>query len=346
MVRIRRLLVEDFRCWGRWERDGLGEAPLVLCCGPNGVGKTSLLEAVSVLGGGKGLLGADAKAQVRDGAHGWRVFAELDDGTTLAVGWDGKVKTSLRDGKAVDNGALAEALPLVWLAPRLDRLFLDEPRVRRDWLDGWAALVDPAHGRAVEIWQRHKKARLKLLLDGADADWLGAEERLAAEWGVKVLRGRVSFAAALGGEGVALAWQGAALEVLDAADPVGALRGKLERSRPADLRMGRTCAGPDTAVLDGLVEVEGVKVKLSRASSGQHKLGLVRLLGAQAARVRAARGVAPLVVLDELGAHLDAARKEEALDGLLRAGCQIWGSDVVGVGGYEIVLAETMKEKV
>jgi len=345
-MRIERLVMTHFRNQRERVLEDLGGADVVALIGPNGAGKTSILEAVSVLGGGRGILSAEAKALLawevpkNQRAMGWGVVAGDMDGRTVAVGWkpksDAGKKDVLVDGNRVSGDVLACEVPLVWLAPALDRLFFESLGVRREWLDDLTAALVPGHAEAVRRYTGHLRGRMKLLqTEGVEDDWLAAEEFSAARWGVKILEGRATYCEALTGfgEGVALRLEGAGLAVLDDDDRVAALAGKFARSRDIDRRMGRTMSGANTVDVVGHVVIEGGrKVALATASSGQHKRGLVGLLMAHARLVRDRLGVAPLVLIDEFGAHLDAERRAALIEDVVGLGCQVWCTDVVWAG--------------
>lgn len=336
-MRLSRLVLTDFRNLPRLEVE-VGDAPVVALVGANGVGKTSVLEAVSLLGGGRGLLGADPKEQVRMGAEksGFGVYAE-GEGRTFGLGYRAgrrEVRVDGAEARAEDLG-----VRVVALAPELDRVFFDSPGERRVLLDDWAAQDDAGHDAAVERYAHHLKARMKILLAGGAMDWLEAEERQAAEWGVRVLQGRARYLERLAAhaEGVALALAGGALEILEAPDRTMALKGKFERSRDIDARLERTNAGPNTLDVVATLAMDGRPVAARRASSGQHKRVLLRWLAAHVRLLMARGGEAPLVVVDELGAHLDAAGRAEVMDALTALGAQVWVSDVAAPEGARVV---------
>jgi DNA replication and repair protein RecF len=327
-------------------------AGLVLLHGPNGAGKTSLLEALSLLGGGRGLLGAEAREQLRHGARAWGVHGWLGGGEEVGIGWQAGRRTVKLDGEEVAGPGLAAVGAVVSLSPRLDRLFSDgAPGERRAWLDDAANAWRPGHGEAVARYGHHLKSRLKLLAGRREDDWLEAEERQAAEWGLAVLRGRLDYLAALAAQlaGLKLALAGGALAVLEEADPVAALAGKFRRSREIDARLERTSAGPNTLDVTGKLTAESREVVLAEASSGQHKRALVAWLLGQARLLRAARGAAPLVLVDELSAHLDSARRGEVARELAALGAQVWASDTEvsaaeGLGAFLVGVREGVVE--
>ncbi|HEX2859943.1 MAG TPA: AAA family ATPase [Alphaproteobacteria bacterium] len=339
-MRLEKIRVGEFRNLQQATLGVPAGVGLVLLHGPNGAGKTSLLEGLSLLAGGRGLLGADAKEQLRHGARAWGVHGWLADGCEIGVGFQNGKKLHKLDGDDTTGPGLARVGAVVSLSPRLDRLFSDgSPSERRAWLDDAAGAWLPAHGDAVTRYVHHLRSRLKLLADGRGDDWLDAEERMAAQWGIEVLRGRFGYLEALRAHlnDVQLTLAGNALEVLAAEDPVAALAGKFFRSREIDARMERTHAGPNT--LDVVGVLDG-KIKLDEASSGQHKRALAGWLLAQVRLLHAARGSAPLVLVDELSAHLDAKRRKEVAAELAALGVQVWASDTESTAaeGIENVL--------
>jgi DNA replication and repair protein RecF len=332
-MHVEKLRVGDFRNLKQVEiavPEGVG---LVLLHGPNGAGKTSLLEALSLLGGGRGLLGAEAKEQLRHGAKVWGVHGWLSDGREVGVGFQQGRKMQKLDGEDTTGLGLGRVGAVVSLSPRLDRLFSDgSPGDRRAWLDEAAGAWRPEHHERVARYVHHLRSRLKLLADGRDGDWLDAEEHMAAQAGIEVLRGRFGYLEALGVHlsEMKIELVGGALEVLAAVDPVAELAGKLARSREIDARLERTHAGPNTLDVGGRLQVTGDRkheVALHEASSGQHKKALVGWLLGQVRLLRESRGVAPLVLVDELSAHLDVTRRKEVAAELAVLGAQVWASD-------------------
>lgn len=332
---ISRLVLTNFRNLERLEVDDVPPVGVVALVGPNGSGKTSVLEAISLLEGGRGLVGDDAKAMVREGAgrEGWTVFAETHGGGSVGMQYRGGARSLMLDGVDARQDEVATRFPLVMVAPELDRVFYNAPAGRRALLDGWVAQIVPAHAVAVERYAHHVRGRLRILLQGGAGDWLDAEEHQAAEWGVKVLVGRAAYLAAMAEhvQGVRVGLAGAAQDVLAAAQPVAALKGKLERSREIDVRLERTSAGPNTLDVVAELELAGRWVVAKQSSSGQHKRVVLRWLAGHVQALKA-KGVVPLVLVDELSAHLDAAGVAEAMETLRNLGVQVWVSDMVCVG--------------
>jgi DNA replication and repair protein RecF len=355
---VRRLVLSDFRSYAALDLPVAGR--LVALTGENGAGKTNLLEALSLFTPGRGLRRADLSDMARQGgARGFAVSVrlvtdelEVQLGTGLEPGAPGEApQRRCRVNRAAvgSPAAFAEHLRVVWLTPALDGLFTGAPGDRRRFLDRLVLAVDPEHGSRVNALERALRSRNRLLEDDRpDAAWLDAVEREVAETGVAVAAARretverlASLIAAARDDASPFPWAGIALEgtleaelaKAPAVDVEDLYRGWLRDGRPRDRAAGRTLTGPQTSDLAVRHGPKGVPA--GSASTGEQKALLVGLVLAHARLVAAMAGLAPLVLLDEIAAHLD-PRRREALFGILDdLGSQVWmtGADRAAFAG-------------
>ncbi len=337
---LRRLALQDFRSYAdaALELDGRS----VALSGLNGAGKTNLLEAMSYLAPGKGLRGAavaELGRRMPGEAFGraWSVATRVqDDGgeTRLGTGADaaGSRRRIVRlDGETVPPGRLAEVVRLVWLTPAQDRLFLDGATERRRFLDRLAFAAEPAHATTANAYDRALRERLRLLTDGpADAAWLVAlETRLGTE-GVRLADARARTLDALQAEIDARADRPFPLASLDLSgdwsrpDPVadaGRLAEAFAHARPRDAAAGRSLTGPHRT--DLLVRHREKDRPAAECSTGEQKALILNLVLAQAARLsRAESSPNPILLLDEVAAHLDVKRRAALFEEITALGLQ------------------------
>jgi DNA replication and repair protein RecF len=350
---IERLILTDFRSYARLRLETDGR-PVVLT-GANGAGKTNLLEAVSLLAPGRGLrrarLGAldraDAAGQQEGGA--WSIAARLRH--PAPAGEDG-LRSEIGTGRVVDGGrerrlvringrpaasqtALAGLVSLLWLTPAMDRLFQDGSSERRRFLDRLVLAHDPAHGGRVTGYGQALKERLRLLRLGRfDPAWLGALEARAAEAGVAIAAARRATVRALGEaleqeagrfprpllalEGEVEGW----LDDLSALDAEQRLAEALAVGRRRDGEAGSTLAGPHRS--DLLVRDAASGTAARDCSTGQQKALLISICLAEARRRALLGQDLPILLMDEVAAHLDATRRQDLFDELLTLGAQAW----------------------
>jgi DNA replication and repair protein RecF len=306
----------------------------VVFVGPNGAGKTNLLEAISFLSPGRGLRRAalDEVAR-RPGDGSWAVAASLENasgsvdlGTGLALGPEGpETRRAVRVNHAPARSpdALLEHVRIVWLTPAMDGLFTGPASDRRRFLDRAVFAIDRQHGTRVNAFERATRGRNRLLSEGnQDRAWLTAIETEMAELGVAIAAARrewVGLANALIVENTANApfpAAGIALEGLSeegladrsAAEVEDLYRGKLGGERPRDAAAGRTLAGPHLSDLK--VRHLPKDMPAESCSTGEQKALLIGLVLAQARLAAKISGETPIVLLDEIAAHLDGARRE------------------------------------
>ncbi len=354
-VWLARLALSDFRCYTTAELLADGR-PLVLC-GPNGAGKTNLLEAISFLAPGRGLRRArlaDVARQApdRDNAEngGWAVAAtvmtpdgERQVGTgreteprDAANGQRGERRVVKIDGAAArGRQSLSEIFSVVWLTPRMDSLFRDGPSARRRFLDRLVYGFDPAHAGRVAAYEQSLRERARLLKMGRAEDaWLAALEDGMARHGVAIAAARRTLVARLSAaceerQGVfpvpGLTLDGEVEDWLRDGPALGAedrLRERLAAARARDAETGGASLGPHRA--DLAVRHLGRGMPAELCSTGEQKALLVSIVLAHTRLLTLERGGPPLLLLDEIAAHLDATRRGALYDEILALGVQAW----------------------
>ena len=343
--RVTRLILQDFRSYPALDLPV--SRGLVALVGENGAGKTNLVEALSLFAAGRGLRRADLGEMARHGAERFAVSifieaagAEHRLGVGLEPGEGGRAVRRCRiDGAdASSTASFAEHLRLVWLTPDLDGLFRGPAGDRRRFLDRLVLAIDSRHGARVNALERALRSRNRLLEDGyADQAWLDATERELAELAVAVASARRETAERLDAQLLAtrdesspfpfarLALIGELDELvatLPAVDAEDRYRQILRDNRGRDAAAGRTLSGPqatDLAVRHGPKDLPA-----ESCSTGEQKALLLGLVLAHARLVEAMSGIAPLVLLDEVAAHLDPRRREALYDALSALGGQVW----------------------
>ena len=343
--RVTRLILQDFRSYPALDLP-VGKR-LVALAGENGAGKTNLIEALSLFSPGRGLRRAELSSMLRAGAERFSVSATIASGESehrLGVGLDpaGMEDRAVRvcriDGAPVGSAAaFSEHVRIVWLTPDLDGLFRAAPGERRRFLDRLVLAVDPNHGARVNALDRALRSRNRLLEEGSAPAWLDATERELAELAVAVAVARretvqrldadlLSAADApspfpfarlsLTGEFEELAARQPAVDVEDR------YRAILRDGRSRDQAAGRTLVGPQAC--DLLVRHGPKDIPAETCSTGEQKALLLRLVLAHAALVERMSALAPLVLLDEVAAHLDPRRRLALYETLDATGAQIW----------------------
>ncbi|KPF77492.1 recombinase RecF [Brevundimonas sp. AAP58] len=335
MALIRSLTLTDFRSYASARLD-VGAGPVVLH-GPNGAGKTNVLEALSLFTPGKGLRGATAQEMGRRepgeaSGRAWAVALTLDDGEgdTVRLGTGVQTAGASRrlvriEGETAQPGRLLDHLRPVWATPEHDRLFSDARAERLKFFDRLVFAAEPGHAAVVAAYEKALRERLRLLIDGAEgreADplWLDALEVRLGEAGARAALSRARALEtlqagidarsdrpfpqadlALVGETEGLARDGAEEATLAAA-----IRDGMARSRGRDAAAGRSLFGPHRADLTALHRAKNRPA--AEGSSGEQKALALNLILAQVGRL-ATGGAAPVLLLDEAPAHLDAERR-------------------------------------
>lgn len=345
---LRRLTLTDFRCYPHLRLDA--DERCVVLTGPNGAGKTNVLEAISYLSPGRGLRRARLTDIARRGSvRGWAVAASVDGtpGGAVDVG-TGTVPNDPAEAGALDrrqvriggeNGrgpaALAESLAMAWITPQMDRLFQEDGASRRRFLDRLVYGFDPAHAARVSAYERAMRERARLLRSGMrQDDWVLALENTMAEYGVAVAAARRDAVARLSAElaedvgpfpAAIVAVEGTVEDSLEGAaaiDAEDAFRAALAQSRRRDAETGGAAVGPHRS--DLAVTHLAKDLPARQCSTGEQKALLIALVLADARIGAAQTGVAPVLLLDEIVAHLDEARRLALFEQVLGMGVQAW----------------------
>jgi DNA replication and repair protein RecF len=306
----------------------------VILTGENGAGKTNILEAVSLLAPGRGLRGATLSAMARsDGPGGFAIAARLGDvdiGTGALAASPERRQVRI-NGAEASAASLGEWLALLWLTPAMDRLFADSAGGRRRFLDRLVLAREPGHASHASRYEAAMRARNKLLAEpeGADPAWLAALEAGMAEHGAALAEARTRTVTSLA-ERLAeqpegpFARAGLALTgwLPAEGDARASLGAELRSSRGRDGAAGRTLVGPHRS--DLTVTHLGKAMPAELCSTGEQKALLLGLVLAHADGVAEQRGERPILLLDEVAAHLDPLRRAALFDRLDLAGGQVW----------------------
>jgi DNA replication and repair protein RecF len=343
---VRRLNLHNFRNYRAASLEtGAGTIALV---GPNGAGKTNLIEAISFLAPGRGLRRATLnEIAFNEGDGSWAVAAEIEGGLGLATLGTG-IEAPTEDGTTIQRqcridrepvtsaAAFADHLRVIWLTPAMDSLFAGAPSERRRFVDRLALAVDAEHASRVNALERSLRSRNRLLEEArADTHWLDAVEHETAELAVAVASLRVETIRRLAAvletrkdslfPPVQVAIEGS-LEQLIPAHPASEVeqryRAVLRDNRDRDAAAGRTLDGPHLSDLKVVYAAKDIPA--ADASTGEQKALLIGLVLAHARLLRTMTGAAPVLLLDEVLAHLDPARRLALHRELGALGAQAW----------------------
>ena len=343
---VQRLTLNNFRNYHTASLEA--GAKTIVLVGPNGAGKTNLIEAISFLAPGRGLRRATLdEVAFSEGDGSWAVAAEIEGALGLATLGTG-IERPLEDGSAIQRkcqidrepvgsaAAFADHVRVVWLIPAMDALFTGAPSERRRFLDRLVLAVDAEHASRVAALERSLRSRNRLLEETRpDAHWLDAVEHETAELAVAVAGLRVETVRRL--DAVLAKRKGSAfpaaevtldgwMEQLIAHHPAAEIeeryRAVLHDNRARDAAAGRTLDGPhltDLKVIYAEKDIAGAD-----ASTGEQKALLIELVLAHARLIAEMTGFSPILLLDEVVAHLDPARRRALHGELAQLGGQIW----------------------
>jgi len=365
-ARIRRLTLTNFRSYRHASLTVGGDT--VVLTGPNGAGKTNLIEAVSFLAPGRGLRRAtldevtfsEAESAGNGADRPWAVSAEVEGALGLVALGTGIEPSADDAGAAVlrryrvdrepmsSATAFADHLRVIWMVPAMDGLFAGPASERRRFLDRLVLAVDAEHGSRVNALERALRSRNRLLEGPSpDSHWLDAVEHETAELAVAVAAGRAETVRRLAGAlverrdpsgafpsaEIALdGWMEALLLAHPAIEVEDRYRSVLKENRARDIAAGRTTDGPHLTDLDVVYQPKQIPAR--DASTGEQKALLIGLILAHANLVAEMTGFAPVLLLDEVVAHLDPGRRIALYAALDRLGAQAWmtGADPAAFG--------------
>ncbi len=343
MSAVETIRLRNFRSYKEACLDGLASSFVVLL-GPNGAGKTNFLEAVSLLSAGKGLRGADfSDYQNREDKNTpWAISAQVQTvygSIKIGTGRDPlkeRRHVMIQGEPAKSQTQLTDYLTCLWLTPQMDRLFIDASSVRRRFLDRLVFTFDAGHAGRMTRYENALAQRSRLLREGKlEPVWLDGLEKQIAETGVAIAAARVDYVGHLQsvchardgiGFPTALLALSGLLEQEIASTSALALeesfREKLSRSRDEDSVYGGAAFGPHRT--DFQVTYAAKKMPAAQCSTGEQKALLIGLILAHADLIRQHRGAPPILLLDEVAAHLDENRRADLFRLLAQIGGQVW----------------------
>ena len=328
-LKVTHLKLSHFRSYKQAEIETDGG--IMALYGANGAGKTNILEAISMLSPGRGLRrAAPPELMRRPEALGWKVSAELHSLSELhevsTRAENDSPRTVEIDGKKAPQTALGRLARIVWLVPVMDRLWVEGAGERRRFLDRMVMSFHPRHAEATLAYEKAMRERNRLLKDQVNAPaWYSALEGQMAESGAKIIANRADVLARLqiAQGGAQTAFPTAELSIIG--DPLTTpddLREAFSAGRTQDLRAGRTLDGPHRADLHAVYQAKGVAAR--SCSTGEQKALLISLILANARALRDDFGAPPILLLDEVAAHLDTDRRAALYHELHTLKAQAW----------------------
>jgi len=351
---LTQLTLQNFRCYEQARLEGV-DAGLIVLCGPNGAGKTNILEAVSLLTPGRGLRGVSAMEMQRyDSPNVWGISGKVvTDGGEVTLGTglsaeNGRRIIRINGVDAKSQMALSDYISCLWLTPQMDRLFIDAAGGRRRFLDRLVFTFDAGHSGRVTRYENAMRQRSRLLQDEKskpDPKWLEALEAQMAETGVAIAAARLDFAIRLQNScnqtdkteesffpRARLKIKGTIEELLHntpALEVEKLFAYQLQQSRTQDSVSGGAATGPHKSDLSVVYDAKNIQA--AHCSTGEQKALLIGLILAHGRMVAAERGAPPVMLLDEIAAHLDEDRRKALFDRLQSMGGQVWmtGTDPV-----------------
>ena len=324
---IETLALSHFRSH-RAARLTLDGRPVALV-GPNGAGKTNVLEAVSLLSPGRGLRRAATEDLARrPESLGWKISATVHGltGRHELETWagPGEARQVRIDGKAAAQASLGRILRVLWLVPAMDRLWIEAAEGRRRFLDRMTLSFTPEHAELSLIYEKSMRDRNRLIKDQVtDPHWYAALEAQMAEAGQQITANRIAALARIADAvDPSSVFPSAELTLMgpDGLHQPEDLATAFAEGRRRDIAAGRTLVGPHRADLQARYAAKGVPA--DQCSTGEQKALLISLILANARALTQDLGRAPILLLDEVAAHLDATRRAALYDEICALGAQ------------------------
>lgn len=331
---IERLRLSHFRSYRQLVLD-VPAGPVAIF-GLNGAGKTNILEAVSLLSPGRGLRRAAPSDLPRQPeAIGWKIAARIRTPTgphEIETEARGPVSRTVRiDDKPAPQVALGRLVRMLWLTPAMDRIWIEGAEGRRRFLDRMALSFRPEHADAAIAYEKAMRERNRLLREGIrDSAWFDALEARMAEAGAALVEGRLEAIRRLNAEqeGSGTVFPAAELGLVgpegETEPPPDAegLAAALAAGRARDMAAGRTLVGPHRSDLSAVYRARGLAAR--QCSTGEQKALLLSVVLANARALARDFGAPPILLLDEVAAHLDKTRRAALFDEVVALGAQAW----------------------
>jgi len=325
--------------------------------GPNGAGKTNILEAVSLFSPGRGIRRASAQDMTRrPEALGWKLkgLLQAQTGQQEIETWSdqGAARQVKINEKSAPQTRLGELCRVIWLIPAMDRLWIEGAEGRRRFLDRTTLSFFPGHAEAALTYEKTMRERNRLLKEQIrDAHWYKALEDQMAQAAAQIHANRTATVDALtkAQAQTQTAFPIAELEIQQTEGAIPTTEADFKdafaESRPRDIMAGRTLVGPHRSDLYGAYIAKGVPA--ADCSTGEQKALLISLILANARALAEQIGTPPILLLDEVAAHLDADRRAALYDEICALRAQAWmtGTEVtlfdsLGTRGQYLQIAE------
>ena len=332
MAFVSALTLSHFRSHRKTELE-LDQRPIAIL-GMNGSGKTNILEAVSLLSPGKGLRRATAHQMMRQPENfGWKIAAQVrtkDTHTEIETRSDQGCARSIKiSGKAANQTTLGDYLRVLWLIPSMDRLWIEGSEGRRRFLDRITLSFFAEHARNSLIYEKAMRERNRLLKEQIrDPAWYHALEKQMSSAGQSIMQARLAALEHIQNAQASKRndFPHASLRLTNQEDHLlkteDALADAFASSRNNDLLAGRTLLGPHRVDLESLYEDKSTPA--SECSTGEQKALLISIILANAQALRDTQGISPLILLDEVSAHLDKNRRAALYQSITELGLQAW----------------------